>query len=39
VLETPIEAPANATFVLEFKKIISAYPNKPVDYVATASAE
>ena len=39
LLETPIEVPANANFVLTFIQKIYANPNKPADYVATASVE
>lgn len=39
VLETPIEVPANANFVLSFTTKVSANQNKPADYVATASVE
>lgn len=39
VLETPIEVPTGANVVITFKAIVSANPNKPTDYVATASVE
>lgn len=39
VLDTPIEVPKNATVTLTFTIIESANPNKPADYVATASVE
>lgn len=39
VLETPIEVQANATVTMTFTKKVSVNPNKPADYVATASVE
>ena len=38
-LDAPIEVPANANFVLSFTTTVSANPNKPADYDATASVE
>lgn len=37
VLDTPIEVPAGANFILSFTTTVSANPNKPADYEATAS--
>lgn len=37
VLETPVEVPANANFVLSFTMTVSANPNKPADYNASAT--
>ena len=39
VLDTPIEVPAGANFVLSFTTTVSANPNKPADYDASASVE
>lgn len=39
VLDTPIEVPTGTNVVITFKAIVSANPNKPTDYVATASVE
>ena len=36
VLDTPIEVPVNANFVLSFTTKVSANPNKPADYDANA---
>lgn len=37
VLDTPIEVPANGTFTLSFTTKVSANPNKPVSYEASAA--
>jgi hypothetical protein len=37
VLDAPIEVPANANFILSFSTTISANPNKPADYNASAA--
>lgn len=39
VLATPLEVAADASFVLTFEIKVSANPNKPADYTATASVE
>lgn len=39
VLETSIDVPANANFVISFTKTLYANPNKPADYQATVSVE
>ena len=36
VLDTPVEAPANSSFILSFTTKVSANPNKPTDYDANA---
>lgn len=38
-LETPVEVPVNASITLTFTQKVYANPNKPTDYVATASVE
>lgn len=37
VLDNDIVVPTNASFILSFTTKVSAYPNKPDDYVASAS--
>jgi hypothetical protein len=37
VLDTPIEVPAGANFILSLTTTVSANPNKPADYDATAA--
>lgn len=38
-LPEPVEIPAYGSITLKFKTLVSGTPNKPADYVATASVE